>query len=123
MVALTPTSNYGLWKTEWNNVAYIKYEYSFEFKFERENWQPYYFFGAFNLYWHYSFAIVGVYIALIHATQYWMRNRKPFNLKTPLILWNIALAIFSIIGTWRFGVESLYVLVNKSFIVSILIIN
>lgn len=117
MADSTANSNYGIWKTPWGNVVHVPYFYPFAFKFEREYWNPYYFFGAFNLYWHYSFIIVGIYIAVIHATQYWMRDRKPMNLRTSLVLWNSTLAIFSTIATWRFGQECMYVLLNRSFLV------
>ena len=40
-----------------------------------------------------------IYLALVFQGRRWMQNRKPFNLRKPLILWNIGLAVFSIIGT------------------------
>ena len=39
-----------------------------------------------------------IYLALVFQGRKWMQNRKPFNLNKLLILWNIGLAVFSIIG-------------------------
>lgn len=38
-----------------------------------------------------------------------MADRKPFNLKWPLIIWNAALAIFSLAGTIRMAEEFTWV--------------
>lgn len=48
-----------------------------------------------TIYW------VAAYVAFIYIGRWYMRNREPFELKNPLILWNAALAIFSITGTAR----------------------
>lgn len=43
-----------------------------------------------------------------------MRPLKPLKLSRPLIIWNIILAIFSIVGTLRSGEEFLNVLQTKN---------
>jgi len=50
--------------------------------------------------WHLSFGISAVYLLLIFVGMRWMRHRKPFDLRKPLVLWNIGLAVFSFLGTW-----------------------
>lgn len=40
-----------------------------------------------------------IYLILVFQGRKWMQNRKSYNLKKPLILWNIGLAVFSIFGT------------------------
>lgn len=35
---------------------------------------------------------------------------RPFNLKTPLALWNLALAVVSAVGAFRVGAHLLYLL-------------
>ena len=40
-----------------------------------------------------------IYLALVFQGRKWMQNRKPFNLRKPLILWNVGLAVFSTMGT------------------------
>jgi elongation of very long chain fatty acids protein 6 len=42
-----------------------------------------------------------------------MRPQKPFSLNRPLVLWNVVLAVFSLIGTIRVGEESLNVLLTR----------
>ena len=49
--------------------------------------------------WTVCLYATALYLALVFQGRRWMRNRKPYSLKKPLILWNIGLAVFSIIGT------------------------
>ena len=42
--------------------------------------------------------ISGLYLISVFGVQRWMENVKPFNLRGPLTLWNLTLAIFSITG-------------------------
>jgi len=49
------------------------------------------------------------YICLIFVGQVWMRNREPFQLRKLLLVWNIALAAFSIFGFLRTVPELLYI--------------
>lgn len=51
--------------------------------------------------WKISILIVILYLLLILIGRQYMKNRKAYNLKRELILWNIGLAIFSWIGTLR----------------------
>jgi elongation of very long chain fatty acids protein 6 len=45
----------------------------------------------------------------IFGGSHWMKNRKPFDLKRPLLLWNMLLAVFSITGAFRVGTELIHV--------------
>ncbi|CAG7785241.1 unnamed protein product [Allacma fusca] len=47
------------------------------------------------------FVIMGLYLAGIYFGQRWMKNRPPYNLSYALFLWNLALAVFSILATIR----------------------
>ncbi len=42
------------------------------------------------------------YVALAMAGRKYMKNKPRNELKRPLILWNVFLAVFSIVGTIRF---------------------
>ncbi|XP_038052975.1 elongation of very long chain fatty acids protein 6-like [Patiria miniata] len=42
-----------------------------------------------------------VYVLLVFAGRRWMQDRPAYRLKGPLILWNILLGGFSLIGAWR----------------------
>ena len=50
--------------------------------------------------WHISIAMCAVYLLLIYVGRRWMRDRKPFNLRRPLVMWNTGLAVFSFLGSW-----------------------
>lgn len=51
--------------------------------------------------WPLCFALVIGYLVVVFGGKAIMENRKPFDLKGPLALWNAALSIFSFIGMCR----------------------
>ena len=51
--------------------------------------------------WTISIYITATYILTIFAGQAWMKNRQRFDLRKQLAVWNISLAIFSILATIR----------------------
>uniref|UniRef100_A0A915E7T1 Elongation of very long chain fatty acids protein n=1 Tax=Ditylenchus dipsaci TaxID=166011 RepID=A0A915E7T1_9BILA len=57
----------------------------------------------FQNYWQHSITISIVYYILIRVLQWFHADRKPFDLRQPLFLWNGALAVFSILGFFRFS--------------------
>ncbi|CAL8261268.1 unnamed protein product [Arctogadus glacialis] len=85
-------------------------EYDFERRFDerealewmQENWSK-------------SFMFCGLYAALIFGGQHFMRERPKLNLRKPLVLWSLSLAIFSIIGAVRTGWYMMYVLTTSGF--------
>lgn len=60
--------------------------------------------------WTWVFYYCGVYMLIIFGGQFWMQNRPRFELRGPLVIWNSALAIFSIIGASRTAPELIHVL-------------
>ena len=52
--------------------------------------------------WQYSIYISIIYVILVFSGKRLMRDRTAFDLRKPLVLWNIGLAAFSIFG--MFGV-------------------
>ena len=50
--------------------------------------------------WYISWTCSVAYVALLYLGAKWMKHRKPYNLRRPLLMWNMALAIFSI-ATFR----------------------
>ena len=52
--------------------------------------------------WQYSLYISLLYVAMVFGGKWLMKDRDPFNLRKPLVLWNIGLAVFSVFG--MFGV-------------------
>ncbi|CAL8282851.1 unnamed protein product [Merluccius merluccius] len=85
-------------------------EYEFERRFDerqalewmQENWSK-------------SFMFCGLYAALIFGGQHFMRERPKLNLRKPLVLWSLSLAIFSIIGAVRTGWYMMHVLTTSGF--------
>lgn len=60
--------------------------------------------------WQWTLVVAVGYLAAVFYGQKLMRDRKPFNLKRPLFIWNFVLAIFSTLGTIRTVPELLTVL-------------
>lgn len=88
--------------------------YTFMFQFEKKFQHLYTKEWMLN-YWHTSFYAVALYMIVIFGGQAFMSNRPPFRLKKPLIMWNLGLAIFSIVGTFRTLPELLHVLGRFGF--------
>ncbi|XP_072229048.1 very long chain fatty acid elongase 6-like [Leuresthes tenuis] len=65
--------------------------------------------------WSKSFMFCGLYAAFVFAGQHFMRERPKLNLRRPLALWSLSLAVFSIIGAVRTGSYMLHVLTNGGF--------
>ena len=66
--------------------------------------------------WTDSFYWTIIYLSFIFFGRIYMESRpKPFRLKWPLILWNLMLATFSIMGTIRVWPEMMHVLRNYGF--------
>ncbi|KAL3282825.1 hypothetical protein HHI36_005988 [Cryptolaemus montrouzieri] len=62
--------------------------------------------------WKNGFYYIGIYMVLIFGGQYIMQNRPRFELRRALIIWNTALATFSIIGACRTLPEFLHIITN-----------
>eukprot|EP00090_Calanus_glacialis_P031489 TRINITY_DN5205_c0_g1_i1.p1 TRINITY_DN5205_c0_g1~~TRINITY_DN5205_c0_g1_i1.p1 ORF type:complete len:286 (-),score=49.11 TRINITY_DN5205_c0_g1_i1:80-892(-) len=53
------------------------------------------------------------YLVFIFSVQSYMKDRQPFGLRTPLMLWSLSLALFSIIGACRVWPEFIHTFYNK----------
>ncbi|GMR45287.1 hypothetical protein PMAYCL1PPCAC_15482, partial [Pristionchus mayeri] len=69
--------------------------------------------------WSHTIWLAILYVAAVHILQRYMASRKAFELKTPMIIWNAALALFSLAGTLRMGEEFVHVLRTRPLIASI----
>ena len=49
--------------------------------------------------WKISLYAAIAYVVLIFAGQRWMRDRAPYSLRKPLVMWNAGLAAFSVLGS------------------------
>lgn len=69
--------------------------------------------------WHKSFLYSLIYIMFIFLGQMFMRSRERYELRLPLILWNLGLAIFSVTGAIRVWPEFLYAVKEKGIVYSV----
>lgn len=63
--------------------------------------------------WWLSIIYTKIYLILIYAGKKYMKNRKAFNVRYILFLWNMSLALFSIIGCIRILPEFIKVIKSK----------
>ncbi|XP_035712156.1 putative fatty acid elongation protein 4 isoform X2 [Folsomia candida] len=55
-----------------------------------------------------------IYVLLVHSLAWWMKTRKPFDLRKELFAWNVALALFSVVGCVRVFTELWDVLTGQN---------
>ncbi|KAK1166572.1 elongation of very long chain fatty acids protein 6-like isoform X1 [Acipenser oxyrinchus oxyrinchus] len=65
--------------------------------------------------WSKSFVFSALYAAVIFGGQQFMKERQKLELRKPLVLWSLSLAVFSIIGAVRTGWYMLYILDTSGF--------
>lgn len=94
-----------------------RYLYTFGWEDQFDPEQSFKMFHA-HPYLPFGVAIFG-YLSAIYLGQIFMRNREPFKLKTALLVWNSALAIFSIVGFVRVYPEMVYTLNKYGFLGSV----
>lgn len=73
----------------------------------------------FKNHWFKSVYLSLAYIVATNLLQKYMENRKPKSMRPLLLAWNGFLAVFSIMGTWRFGIEFYDAVFRRGFIDSI----
>lgn len=61
------------------------------------------------------FQVCIAYFFVIFGIKHFMKNRAPFDLTLPLNIWNAALAIFSITGTFMLYPEFVGTIRSKGF--------
>ncbi|CAI5784505.1 of very long chain fatty acids 6 [Podarcis lilfordi] len=60
-----------------------------------------------------SFLFSALYAAFIFGGRHLMNKRAKFELRKPLVLWSLCLAVFSIFGAVRTGAYMVYILMTK----------
>ncbi|XP_074597012.1 very long chain fatty acid elongase 6-like [Brevipalpus obovatus] len=101
-------------KKGFHHGSMLSPNYSFEFRFEQQfkyadkrQWM--------QDNWHSAFYWIALYMTLVFGGQAFMSNRPPFKLKRLLVVWNIMLAIFSILGAFRTLPEMIHILRKFGF--------
>ncbi|NWZ43003.1 ELOV6 protein, partial [Brachypodius atriceps] len=62
-----------------------------------------------------SFLFSAIYFILIFGIQHFMKERRPFNLRVPLILWSFSLTLFSFIAACRVWKHLAFIFSTKGF--------
>ncbi|NWH99362.1 ELOV6 protein, partial [Tichodroma muraria] len=62
-----------------------------------------------------SFVFSVIYFILIFGIQHFMKERRPFNLRAPLILWSFSLTLFSFTAACRIWKQMAFLLLTKGF--------
>ena len=105
-------------------VDFYPYNYSFVFFFEEKYFEELYMNNLvkwINNNWTWSIAYAFAYVALVYFGQNWMAKREKFHLYRSLVAWNIVLAIFSILGAFRFLPNFLTVFFSKGLYLSFIL--
>ncbi|XP_032410964.1 very long chain fatty acid elongase 6 isoform X1 [Xiphophorus hellerii] len=63
--------------------------------------------------WKKSFLFSALYAACILGGRHVMKQREKFELRKPLVLWSLTLAVFSIFGAIRTGSYMMFILMSK----------
>jgi len=67
-----------------------------------------------NKWWWLSIVYSVIYVGLIYYGRSLMEKREPYQIRIPLVLWNVSLALFSIFGMIRCVPEMIYALNKRS---------
>ena len=70
-------------------------------------------------YWISSMAISVIYLIAIFTGRRYMESRPKYEFRIPLLVWNLLLAVFSIMGAIRVWPEFIYTLTNHGFVYSV----
>jgi hypothetical protein len=92
---------------EYENPPWFE-PYSFE-KIDYPLWKHF-----MSVNWKFPIYASAVYVIVIFSLQFFMRNRQPLKLQTPLFLWNLGLGVFSIMGFVRIAPELFQVLASPN---------
>jgi elongation of very long chain fatty acids protein 6 len=104
------------------NLTASSISYSYQFGFERpfhshahvdaiKTWM--------QANWTYSVLAAALYLTLVFVGRQYMSSRARYELRKPLIAWNVALATFSIVGTIRVWPEFIEAIFGKSLVYSV----
>lgn len=92
----------------------FSFEYSFESKVYVESWAHW-----LQTHWISSIVISVLYILLVFGGKAYMQSRPKYDLRLPLIMWNLCLAVFSIAGTIRMWPDFIYSLKSHGFVYTV----
>ncbi|NXY18758.1 ELOV6 protein, partial [Atrichornis clamosus] len=62
-----------------------------------------------------TFIFSFIYLILIFGIQHFMKKRRPYHLRVPLVLWSFSLTVFSVFAAYRVWKQMAFLLLNKGF--------
>jgi elongation of very long chain fatty acids protein 6 len=98
------------WVRDSNGLSH-PFVFDFELKFFDKTY-AHNIYAWMNKWWWLSIVYSIIYVILIYYGRFLMESRERFEIRTPLILWNSGLAIFSMLGMVRCFPEMIFSL-NK----------
>lgn len=107
-----------IWTGNNETIIYSPFEYDSTWLIESW-WDDLTMHTFFKNHWFKSVYLSLAYIIATNLLQKYMENRKPKSMRPLLLAWNGFLAVFSIMGTWRFGIEFYDAVFRRGFIDSI----
>lgn len=69
--------------------------------------------------WHYSCYGSLAYVAVIFSLQRWMKGRERYDLRRPLFMWSLTLALFSAYGFYVSGTAHIHLLFTQGWRASV----
>jgi len=97
--------------------GYVPYKYETMLPLERD-FDADFWLQWFRNYWWSSLAIAVVYIAVVLGGQRIMANRKAFDLRYVLFLWNVGLSAYSLFAWFRILPEFMHVFLDNGVVAS-----
>uniref|UniRef100_T1J202 Elongation of very long chain fatty acids protein n=1 Tax=Strigamia maritima TaxID=126957 RepID=T1J202_STRMM len=98
-----------MWNILMSLMMYASYGFCSLFCFTIQNFDIVDKINWLKAYWQISIFFAVIYVILIFFGQRYMQSRTAFDLRKPLVVWNLSLALFSIVGTCRFIPEAVHV--------------
>ncbi|KAK5965611.1 Elongation of very long chain fatty acids protein, partial [Trichostrongylus colubriformis] len=107
-------SSHAVWSGNGHTILYAPFTYK-SIVGPEHFWNPDKVHAFFAQHWSSSIYLALGYVVIINVMQRVMENRKPLSMKSVLLVWNGMLAVFSMMGTWRFGLEFYNMLTTRPF--------
>ncbi|KAH7644168.1 hypothetical protein DERF_014687 [Dermatophagoides farinae] len=93
---------------EWSEFPGLPFAFEFESNFNRDYHRQWMYDN-----WYIAIYVSIIYIMVIFTGRWLMTNRQPYSLRTPMALWNLAIALFSLFGTIRCLPEFIHIITQE----------
>lgn len=102
-----------------NSIGYhTDYAYRYSFPFEKIG-DPIRHTQTLQKYWHHSITVATLYFVMVKTIQWYMKDRKAFDLRWPLIIWDIFISIISNVTLIRFTEDFVQSMLHNGLYMSV----